>query len=389
VTTAGCPGDGPPHFRTPTFAHFVNKILDAPAASWEYTPTSHTGATMAATTGLAGFLTRVRHTLAPDDRPDGELVRDYLRTRSDAAFAELVRRYAPMVWGVCRRTVGHVQSAEDAFQAVFMVLARKAASVRPAAAVGGWLHGVAVHTSLRARAMTDRRRNKHSPLDADHPAPPEAAVDADELRVLDEEIAKLPDPLRAAVALCELDGMSRRDAANRLGVAEGTLSSRLATARKRLAARLRSRGVTLGMGGIAALVGNGTATAVPSVVAIASETVSALAEGAIRAMFLSKLKLTAAGVLAVALLGAVGLSVVTPAAAKDRPPVRRNAPVPKAEREGVILVGCGRTMPTGSTCSTRRGRKSPPSRSGTPRWTTRRSAGTGSGWRSGRKIRSR
>jgi RNA polymerase sigma factor (sigma-70 family) len=295
---------------------------------------------MAATTGMAGFLTRVRHTLAPDDRPDAELVRDYLRTRSDEAFAELVRRFAPMVWGVCRRTVGHVQSAEDAFQAVFFVLARKAATIRPPAAVGGWLHGVAVHTSMRARAMTDRRRKAQSPLDADHPANPlPSSGDADDLRALDEEIAKLPEPLRATVALCELDGVSRRDAAQRLGIAEGTLSSRLATARKRLAARLRSRGVSLGVGGVAALIGGRAAGAVPPVVASVSETVTDLAEGAIRAMFLNKLKVLSAGVLAAALLAVVGVTAMSPAATPDQRHVRRNAPVPKADKEGVILVG--------------------------------------------------
>ncbi|MEO2089737.1 MAG: sigma factor [Gemmataceae bacterium] len=90
-----------------------------------------------ATTGLGGFLTRVRHTLAADDRADADLLRTFAETRSDPAFAELVRRFAPMVWGVCRRTVGHHQHAEDAFQAVFLVLARKPAAVRPPAAVGG------------------------------------------------------------------------------------------------------------------------------------------------------------------------------------------------------------------------------------------------------------
>ncbi len=297
-----------------------------------------------ATTGMAGFLTRVRGALADDGRADAELVREYLHSRSDTAFAELVRRFAPMVWGVCRRTVRDTQLAEDAFQAVFLVLVRKADSIRPPAAVGGWLHGVAVNTSTRARAMIDRRRKRQSPLDPDHCGPPpQAAIDVDELRVLDEEIARLPDTLRAAVALCELDGVSRRDAAKRLGVAEGTLSSRLATARKQLAARLRARGAALPVGGLAALLASGTAGAVPPVIPTPSDIVSALADGAIRTMFLSKLKVLTAGLLAaVALLG-VGLSAYPGTASEPRPPVptvRRNAPipVPKATEER-ILVG--------------------------------------------------
>ncbi len=251
-----------------------------------------------------------------------------------------------MVWGVCRRTVRDTQLAEDAFQAVFVVLVRKADGIRPPAAVGGWLHAVAVHTSLRARAMADRRRRREI-LDStipDCPAPDVAEpTDPDLLRRLDEEIARLPDTLRAAVALCELGGVSRRDAAKRLGVAEGTLSSRLAAARKQLAARLRSRGATLPVGGVAALLASGTAGAVPPVIPTHSDTVSALADGAIRTMFLTKLKVLTAGLLAaVALLG-VGLSAYTGAASEPRPPApqpRRNAPIPAAKaKEGLILVG--------------------------------------------------
>ena len=291
---------------------------------------------MTATTALNGFLTRVRDSLGADPRTDAELVREFAGTRSEAAFAELVRRFSPMVWGVCRRTVGQHHLAEDAFQAVFLVLVRKPSAIRPPAAVGGWLHAVAVHTSLRARTMADRRR--HATLDTERAAEPTDPTDPDELRLLDEEIARLPDKLRAAVALCELDGVSRQEAAKRLGIAEGTLSSRLAAARKALAARLRGRGVALGAGGVAALMTSGMASAVPPVVATASETASALAEGAIRTMFLSKLKLLTAGVLAALLVAVAGVVAVSPVAANDRH-TRRNAPVPKVDKDGVILVG--------------------------------------------------
>lgn len=298
---------------------------------------------MTATTGTIGsFLNRVR-ALANDSCSDSELVREYAGSRSDATFAELVRRFGPMVWGVCRRTIGHEQSAEDAFQAVFLVLVRKAATIHPPSVVGGWLHGVAVNTSLRARAMIDRRRKRHKPLDRDQPEPALDTVestDRDALRALDQEIACLPDKLRTAIVLCELDGLSRRDAAKRLGIAEGTLSSRLAAGRKQLVARLRSRGVALGVGSITALV-NGTASAVPPVVVSASETGFILAEGAIRTMFLNKLKRLMAGGLTLVLLG-LGLTMYKSEASEPLRTVkiRRYAPVPKAEpREGVIMVG--------------------------------------------------
>jgi len=194
--------------------------------------------------------------------------------------------------------------------------------------------------------MADRRRRRetHAGTVPDLPARETAEpTDPDLIRLLDEEIARLPDSLRAAVVLCELDGVPRREAAQRLGIAEGTLSSRLAAARKQLAARLRSRGATLPVGGLAALTTSGTAGAVPPIIPTHSDTVSALADRAIRMMFLSKLKLVTAGVLAVVALLGVGLSAYPSGAgepSKAAPQLRRNAPIPAAKaREGVILVG--------------------------------------------------
>lgn len=233
--------------------------------------------------------------------------------------------------------------AEDAFQAVFLVLIRKSNAIRPSSTLGGWLHSVAFHTSLRARAMAKLRR--HDSLDTDEPAtsdPVEPTV-PNWLRILDEEIAKLPVKLRSAVALCELDGLSRTVAATRLGIAEGTVSSRLAAARKQLAERLRARGVTLGIGGVAATFIT-SAGAAPAVASVANATVSTLVEGAIRTMFLIKLKLVSAGVLAFALVG-VGLTSFASDAGErksEAPVVRRNAPVPKVEaKEGKLLVWIG------------------------------------------------
>ncbi len=171
----------------------------------------------------------------PDDT-DGELVQRFARDRDEAAFAELVRRFGPMVLGVCRRVARG--SAEDAFQAAFVVLARRAADVRPREAVRGWLYGVAVRTAREARAVSARRLAREVPVAVvpDRAAEPAETPDPDALRILDEEVAGLPDHLRVAVVLCELDGVSRKDAAARLGIPEGTVSSRLAKARKLLAA---------------------------------------------------------------------------------------------------------------------------------------------------------
>jgi RNA polymerase sigma factor (sigma-70 family) len=167
---------------------------------------------------------------------DGQLVQRYLDDGDGAAFAALVRRHGPMVLGVCRRVLRHEQDAEDAFQATFLVLARKAASVVPAEAVGHWLYGVAYRAAQKAREAAARRRARERLA---RPRQPEECPVPDERREdLDREIARLPDVYRAAVVLCHLQGLSRKEAARRLGCPEGTLSSRLAKARRLLAGRL-------------------------------------------------------------------------------------------------------------------------------------------------------
>jgi RNA polymerase sigma factor (sigma-70 family) len=211
---------------------------------------------------------RVRR--AADDDEDDPLLGRFVTARDADAFAALVRRHGPMVLAVCRRVARNDHLAEDAFQAAFLVLARRAADVRPRRAVRAWLYGVAVRCAQEARAVSIRRRSREVPL-VDRLGGSLALPDrpdADELRALDEEIARLPDHLRTAVVLCELDGMSRKDVARRLGLAEGTLSSRLAKARKLLAARLARRGVT------AALAGAGFAGSVSGALA---ETAAGLA----------------------------------------------------------------------------------------------------------------
>jgi RNA polymerase sigma factor (sigma-70 family) len=207
-----------------------------------------------------------RAALKPEsDATEGELLTRFIRTRDEAAFTELVRRLGPMVLGVCRRVISDTHLAEDAFQAAFLVLARRAAEIHPREAIRGWLYGVAARTAQKARVMSARRRTREIPTTTlpDCQASPRHEPDADALRTLDEEIAALPEHLRTVVVLCELDGRARKDAANRLGIPKGTLSSRLAKARQILAERLRKRRITLGVSGLAWAFGQLASAAVP------------------------------------------------------------------------------------------------------------------------------
>ena len=142
---------------------------------------------------------------------DGELLNRFIASRDEAAFAELVRRHGRLVFGVCRRVTGSHHLAEDAFQAVFVVLATKSAAVRPPGAVGAWLHGVAFRTAPRARTMADRRRRRETAVgtlpEAGAPSTPDVL---DAVAMLDEEIARLPDRLRVPVVLCELRVLAER-----------------------------------------------------------------------------------------------------------------------------------------------------------------------------------
>lgn len=168
----------------------------------------------------------------------------------DIAFRELVARHGPMVLGVCRRLLSNAHEAEDAFQATFLVLARRASDA-PKVALGVWLYGVArrvalkAHVANRRRVVRERRAAEMRPNDS---APIEPTDDLK--KVIDEELERLPEPLRAAVVLCYLYGMSRREVAEQLGCPESTLSSRLAQARELLAARLSRRGITAGLAGL-------------------------------------------------------------------------------------------------------------------------------------------
>jgi RNA polymerase sigma factor (sigma-70 family) len=180
------------------------------------------------------------------DRPDRELLQNFAALRDETAFAALVERYGPLVWGVCQRVLRDRHDAEDAFQATFLVLARQAGSVCKKEAAGSWLYGVAYRTALSQQraAMRRRQREKQGPI-REPEQPPTTASLRELQRMLDEEVARLPAKYRSPFVLCCLEGKSYADAARELGCKEGTVSSRLAKARKQLQNRLIRRGVTL------------------------------------------------------------------------------------------------------------------------------------------------
>ena len=189
---------------------------------------------------------------------DAELLEQFVAGRdeaAEAAFAALVERHGVMVLGVCRRVLGNRDEAEDAFQATFLVLAKKASAIARREQLASWLHGVARRAALDARARTARQKAREKRLGAMRPVEPPDQTMTSELRaVLDEELAHLPERHRAAILLCELEGLSRRDAAIRLGISEGTLSSRLARAKSRLKDRLTRRGFALSSAALASIL---------------------------------------------------------------------------------------------------------------------------------------
>ncbi len=179
---------------------------------------------------------------------DGELLSRFLAgedSAAGAAFAVLVERHGPMVMRVCRGALGHAHDAEDAAQAVFLVLARRAGTVRRKGSAASWLHGVARRVSARAR-RDDARRRKHEQRKA-HMTPHDTRppADADALEELHEEIDAMPEIYRSALVLCYLEGLSHEQAAARLGCPLRTLQSRLLRAKERLRDRITRRGLAV------------------------------------------------------------------------------------------------------------------------------------------------
>jgi RNA polymerase sigma factor (sigma-70 family) len=273
---------------------------------------------------------------------DGELLARFVAGRDEAAFAMLLQRHGPMVLGVCRRVLGHVHDAEDAFQATFLVLARKASAVVKRESVGSFLYGVAYRTTLEACTAIARRRAREKQVkDMPHPHVAPAEVPGWQ-PLLDRELSRLPEKYRAAIVLCTLEGRSRKEAARLLAVPEGTLSSRLAAGRQLLAKRLLRQGLALSGG---ALVGGVAPAPVPA--ALAGGTVRAAAlvaagqltaatppvvlmKGVMKAMLLDKLKVLVGMLMVAVAVGAVGF-VCRPGGVAWAQPPGDNKPVSDVE----------------------------------------------------------
>jgi RNA polymerase sigma factor (sigma-70 family) len=178
---------------------------------------------------------------------DAQLLDRFVRRHDQAAFAALVCRHGPMVLGVCRRVLHHEQDAEDAFQATFLMLACKAASIGKRESVGGWLYTTAFRLALRARDRAERRGRVQKPLtdsliDGRGLDPADAAAGREFLRALDAALDDIPEKYRTAFVLCHLEGRSYAEAAEHLGCPLGTVQSRAGRALERLRALLAQRG---------------------------------------------------------------------------------------------------------------------------------------------------
>jgi RNA polymerase sigma factor (sigma-70 family) len=186
---------------------------------------------------------------------DGQLLERFTANREEAAFAALLRRHGPMVLGVARRVLGQAQDAEDVLQATFLLLARKAGSIRRGEAVSGWLHAVAFRLAVRARGQQQMRQKREHRAAARRPPGPDLDVAWRELlAVLDEELGRLPSKYRTPLVLCYLEGKTQEEAQRQLGCPLGTVRSWLARARQLLRDRLTRRGLTLSSGTLAALL---------------------------------------------------------------------------------------------------------------------------------------
>lgn len=192
--------------------------------------------------------------VGPGLASDGHLLHQFAAHGDEAAFAALVERHGPLVLGVCRRVLPHAHDVEDAFQATFMVLVRKAGTLRRPELLGNWLYGVAYRIARKLRASTETRR-RHEARNL-HPifTQPDTRVEANDLRpVLDEELERLPEKYRLAVVLCYLEGKTNEEAARQLDWPTGTVKGRLARARDLLRNRLVRRGVALSAAALAFL----------------------------------------------------------------------------------------------------------------------------------------
>jgi RNA polymerase sigma factor (sigma-70 family) len=297
-------------------------------------------------------LRRVADLQGPDRPGDAELLERFAVARDQAAFEVLVWRHGPMVLNLCRRMLRHEHDAEDAFQATFLALVRKAGSIAKREAVGSWLYKVAYRVALEASARNAQRATQetaHVEMLAAKPSPD--LVQREFQLALGEEVNRLPDKYRVPLVLHCFGGKTSQEVAEQLGCAEATVRTRLARARERLRTRLVKRGLALSGGILAAGLSPGTVSAVPGVLidltvkaaaqfaagnATAAGVVSAnaavLAERVVKLMFLNQLKQVAAIVVLVGVFGS-GAGITLRQAFSDKPAVLEKEQAPKLGKE--------------------------------------------------------
>jgi RNA polymerase sigma factor (sigma-70 family) len=251
---------------------------------------------------------------------DAHLLERFTTRHSEAAFAVLVERHGPLVHGVCRRVLQNAHDTEDAFQAAFLVLARKAHTINKHQSLASWLYKVAYRIALRARADIARRRTQEKEAIQSQPPSPAEVAQREMGQLVDEEVQRLPEKYRAPVLLCYLQGQTNEQAAQQLSCPTGTVKIRLMRARDLLRKRLSRRGLGLSIAGLSVLFLQSAASAavppplVQATVGAAttgglSAGVAGLVKGTLTGMCLTKLKVAAALLLTV-LLGSMadGLS---------------------------------------------------------------------------------
>jgi RNA polymerase sigma factor (sigma-70 family) len=197
---------------------------------------------------LSSFMQMLRGVAARqarDEQADATLLAHFVRQRDEAAFEELVQRHGPMVWSVCRRLLTRTEDAEDAFQAAFVVLLRRAGSIRDGALLGNWLYGVAYRVAVRARVRAARRAAREKQGMLTEPAAAATETTTDWQHLLHEEVFRLPEKYRRPIVMCYLNGKTNEEAAAALGCPVGTVKGRLSRARALLRVRLGRRGVCL------------------------------------------------------------------------------------------------------------------------------------------------
>jgi RNA polymerase sigma factor (sigma-70 family) len=293
---------------------------------------------------------------------EGELLDRFAIRGDEAAFEAILARHGPMVLGICRRVLRDENDAEDAFQATFLVLVRKAGSLRHRDLLGNWLFGVASRVALRARGVAARRRTVVGPDIAEEPPAQgaEPGYDRESGAILHEELSRLPEKYRTVVLLCYLEGLTHEEAARQLGWPLGTVKGRLARARELLRKRLTRRGVVLSASAVSAAVARQAEAAVPAALVqatikaalavaagqalaagVVAVNVAALMKGASDAMFLNTLKLAVMVLVAGVLTTGAGVWAYQAPRSRARPETPAILPSP-ATAPGSAAVRSGR-----------------------------------------------